>query len=238
MAAAESPDCSFCKKFYGSHRTCGYCSACYVAITGDHSHITPSILGKRRERANYVVHFAANYKDEVRNPLNFALWAKKFLAPKLKANKVTLDTLRVLLIDWQTMKHVFILSDSAHFLITFLAKAKCPIATHHLTQHLVFSHVLDTWNIDPKISSVGACYYQNYGIVPKSTFGDIKKHTLSNIEKAVRTLKRETEPTYCCMGAFKAKGLEAATGATPSETATNAAVLKLLECVDKPKTSE
>ena len=213
--ATPTPNCINCDKFFGARRTRGYCSHCYVEITGDRSLVKPSPLAERRTRAVYIVHFAANYKEEVIDPLSFAILAKKFLTPRLKAGTVTLSTLRVLLLDHSEddPTHIFILADSAHYLINILKRAKCPIANHHLVQHLVFSHVLDTWNISPSVSSVGACYYGNYGQISGSTFGDIKKHTLGNIAEADMIIKKETSPDFSCMVQINALKVRAAGGA-------------------------
>lgn len=205
------PNCWQCHKFFGTRKTSNLCSKCYVELTGDTSFIAPSVLLARKEAADYAVHFAAS-SDAVANvlsPRQFATWMRVLLLRRVKMynpNIITIDTIRKFLVyekmDDSPSEHYYILAESAHQLVKCLRFLKCPVIQHHYVHHIIFSHVLDTWNIDSKVSGVGACYYDGYGRVPGPTFSEIKGNTNRNIADANMRIESETRSSAACFGAL------------------------------------
>lgn len=160
-----------------------------------------------------MCHFASTVLEDVIDPFQFVHWARVILFQRIrmKPNTVSLNTVRRLFIYVQQGDkppfRLKILAESAHQLVNCLRHMKSPLLGNHHVHHVIFSHVLDTWNIDAKVSRIGACYYRAYGKVHGPTFGDIKMNTLKNIIEANTLIKSEQETPSCLELLLKNRGV-------------------------------
>ncbi len=192
---STSPDCHKCGKFFGTPETDGLCSGCCATSRGNSHHIAPSVPDKRRQMADLRCAIEAMCELKVLDTkgISTTLLFPIMLFFIVRNNIPTYRDVRILLGDR------FLLAKDAHKLISTLERlAGFPLS--HLYHHVVFSHVLDTWNIR---EGIGRCYYGRYGAVPSSptlsspTFDELSLKTNESIRAADVRLAREETAGPC-----------------------------------------
>ena len=183
----EPKPCINCNIFFGIPETLNLCSQCYIKETGTNTHRLLVPLKRRQQNAYYICSFVTlNFPYQCYSPFTFVMRVKQMLLPKVKG--LTNDHLyRFLLTPQKPYQQALILAESAHYLINLLRSWK--IKPNHITEHIIFSHVLDTWNIKKATAPTAYAYYHNDGEVPAPNFSAIRTQTQHNIAKAQMLLK-------------------------------------------------